>query len=391
MGERKQALSNKAYLKLKDVYENRDKYASRWKQKGGKVALILGADVPEEILYAAKYLPIAVSADYGKPTDTDLYLEPTGDKDAWSRGVVQKLIDGTYKKFADRIIISYDTCRNFCLSNVLKEARRQMPDSAIPYVTFVETCYERNLLGETHNDRIYAEFRQKVECWTGRELSNEEINAAIDVYEDDRAAMREFDALRSGEESRVTGTEAMVVLGSSLFMDKKEHAALVRKVTADAANWPVVKGVRFVITGSDQDIPELYELVEKCGGNIVSEDHNYGTRMYAGSFSEYTRSHDPVRALVDRYTYRMPIGKVLVKEHVDSLRAIFEKAAPEAFIMYLKVNDIGSSWDYPRIKDLCESFNIPIIRFYYQETPMKNAPEVEAEIKKAIACAKGGN
>ena len=81
MIERKEALATKAYQRLRDIYLNRDMAAAEWRAKGGRVVLLMGSDVPEEILYAANYLPVSVFSNYGAPTNTELYLEESCDHD----------------------------------------------------------------------------------------------------------------------------------------------------------------------------------------------------------------------------------------------------------------------------------------------------------------------
>jgi benzoyl-CoA reductase/2-hydroxyglutaryl-CoA dehydratase subunit BcrC/BadD/HgdB len=387
MIERKEALATKAYQRLRDIYLNRDMAAAEWRAKGGRVVLLMGSDVPEEILYAANYLPVSVFSNYGAPTNTELYLEESCDHDAWARGVIQKLTDGTYFSTAERVVMSYSTMRMYNLFNVLREARRQMPDAPIPYVEFLDTDYDNTLLAQKHNINVYRKFRADVEKWTCQEISDERLQTAIDIYNEDRAAMRAFDALRRGSEVRVSGTEAMIVLGASLFMDKKEHASLVRELITAAAEWPILHGPRVFLTGSDQDLTELYDIVGELGGIIVMEDHNFGARIYE---NDVTYRADPIRGLVDRYIYRMPTGKVSIARRVETVRKCITDSAAEAVVMYLKVNDIGASWEYPHIKHMLDEMKIPIIKFYDQETPMSNAYEVRTAIGTLFNQLKGG-
>lgn len=387
MSERECALKNPYYLKLKHVYENREEEARKWRNSGRSIALTLGSDVPEEMLVAAGYLPIAVHSDYDRPTDTDLYLEESCTHDAWAKGVAQKLVDGTYKSFAERLVISYSTMRMYNLFNVLTEANRLIADLPIPYVYFLDLDYAKTLFGQTHNIRIYNEFKKAIESWTGKELDGSRLLEAVNLYNEFRATLAEFDQYRWQTPSRVTGTEALTVIGAAMFMDKKDHMEIVKELIKDVQNWPEVSAPRVFITGTDQDIPELYELVESLGGNVVTEDQNFGARYYTKNV-EYFR--DPIRGISDRYMYRMPTGRVNVCERVETVKECVLKSKADAVIMYLKVNDIGDSWDYPSIKEMLDSLNIPIVRFYDQETPMSNKDVVKEAISKMLDGVKGG-
>ena len=99
---------------------------------------------------------------------------------------------------------------------------------------------------------------------------------------------------------------------------------------------------------------------------------------------------DPIRGLVDRYIYRMPTGKVSIARRVETVRKCITDSAAEAVVMYLKVNDIGASWEYPHIKHMLDEMKIPIIKFYDQETPMSPAYEVRPAIGTLFNQLKGG-
>lgn len=102
------ALDCPAFLELKTAYEQRDIVALRWKAEGKSVVAKLGSDVPDELLLAADLMPLQVCADPTLPlTQTDTYLEFAFDPVV--RAQFERIINGTYAKLADYLVISNST------------------------------------------------------------------------------------------------------------------------------------------------------------------------------------------------------------------------------------------------------------------------------------------
>ena len=82
-------------------------------------------------------------------------------------------------------------------------------------------------------------------------------------------------ALRS--KKLVSGLEALQITGASMYLPREEHSALLNEFLQEAKNRPGFNGVPLFVTGSAQEHPYFYRLVETCGAVIVAEDHDWGT------------------------------------------------------------------------------------------------------------------
>lgn len=380
---RAEAQSCQAFMALKDVYDNRSKKALEWKAAGGKVVATLGCDVPDEILIAGGFLPIRV---YGEK-DIDLSVANTYLENAFDpmiRAQFERITDGSHANLADHLVISKSTDALIRVFYYLREIRKLEAGVAVPPLYFVEWFFvNHNMLSQTKNwDRIQS-FRETAEAWAGREITDEEIWAACRLCDEDRALLREFSALRWGETPTVTGSELLIACGASLFMDKREHIALMREVLEQAKTWKPVSGKRIYISGSDQEDTDLYTWIEQCGGHVVSEDHNWGERHFEGSVNE--EIFTPVRAIVDRYTSRTPSSKrSQIAPRVKAFTENVKRAGAEAVVIYLHKYEDSPSWDIPSQVNAMAELGIPVLTIDKQEYSSELAPETKAKIKAFI-------
>lgn len=387
MGIRPCALQSKAFLALKEAYEHREKTAEEWRTKGKKVMAELGCDVPDELLIAADVLPIRVYADSEKKLkQTNIYLEYAFDPIV--RAQFEKIVDGTYKDLADALIVSNSTDVLIRIYLYLRELHRTEPEKPIPSVRYIDWLFTRNRLHQNRNELIIQLFIEELERLTGEKITNEAIEKAAEICNEDRQALCDMAALREGRAVRINGCEAMVIIGSAFFMERDRHAELVRQVVKDAADWPVIEGVRVFLTGSNQEDLSLYEMIEETGAVIVGEDHDWGDRFFE---REYNMDLPPVRALVDCYMLReFSSKKAFVSQRVQALDRWVERTGAEAVIFYTNRYEEAASWDYPSQKENLDARHIPSACFAKMQYPVSVNQELKQQLENFVHGLKGG-
>ena len=347
MAIRECALRDPSFAKLYEVYLNRDAAAAAHKKAGGKVLAKLGFDVPDELVLAAGLMPVQVYADPDKElVYTSKMLEFAFDPIV--RKQFEKLVDGTYKEQADFLAVSNSTDVIIRIFLYLREIHRALPEMQVPPVHFIDWLFTRNRMHQERNELIIKLFIQQLEEWTGKKLTDEEIKKAAQICNENRAALRKIGALRHGEEVRISGTEALVIIGAGFFMDKQEHTARVEKLAEAAAACPVITGPRVFVTGSVHEDLNVYSMIEEAGAVIVSEDHDWGDRSYD---RDYNMNYSPVRATVDRYMLRsFSSKKAFVSQRVAALDKSVADNKADAVIFYTNIYEEAASWDYPSQK-----------------------------------------
>lgn len=380
------ANNNKAFQQLLGCYSDREKVSRRFRLSGGKVVGELGCDVPDELVIAAGMLPVRIYADKEcSLVEADKYLEFSFDPVI--RAQFEKLLDGTYKNEIDYLAISNSTDVVIRVYLYLREIQREEPDKPLPPLEFIDWLFTRKLIHQTRNEHTIELFWKSLEQWAGRKITDEEVNAAAQICNEDRAALRKIMALRRAKRPRISGTEALVIIGSAFFMDRKEHAKLVNRVADDACGWPEIDGVRVYITGSAQESTDLYELIEKAGGVVVGEDHDWGDRFYD---RDYDKSCSPVRAIVDRYMLReFSSKKAFVSQRVKALNDEADSAGAQAVMFYINAYEEAASWDYPSQKKSLESRGISTCAMMKMEYPVYRNDALESKIKSFIESLKG--
>lgn len=387
MSIRECALQSKAFAALKDVYDHRDETAAAWRAQGRKVIGELGCDVPDEFIIAAGMLPVRIYADPKKPLkETDKYLEYAFDPIV--RAQFEKIVDGTYDRQIDALAISNSTDVVIRIYLYLRELHRAEPEKPVPPVEFIDWLFTRNRMHQVRNEHTLTLFKQAVEGWAGKGITDGALMEAAKICNDNRQALRAMAELRHGKEIRINGSEALVIIGSSFFMERTAHTKLVRQVTEDAKTWPVLTGPRIYFTGSDQEDTSLYDLIESAGAVIVGEDHSWGDRHYD---RDYNLDYTPIRAVVDRYMLReFSSKKAFVSQRVDALNRLTAAAGAEAVIFYTNKYEEAASWDYPSQKQSLESRGIATAGFFQMAWPISENEGLGDKIAAFIDTLKGG-
>jgi benzoyl-CoA reductase/2-hydroxyglutaryl-CoA dehydratase subunit BcrC/BadD/HgdB len=270
----------------------------------------------------------------------------------------------------------------------LREIRRQEPEKPVPPVEFIDWLFTRNRMHQERNEILIRMFRQTVEQWAGRTITDEEIRNAAAICNEDRDALRAMSALRRCEQPCINGSEALVIIGSSFFMDRSEHAKLVRTLVEDAKNWPVLTGHRIFVTGSNQESTEFYDMIEAAGGVVVGEDHDWGERHYD---RDTNLMLDPIRGIVDRYMLReFSSKKAFVSQRVESLNRCVNAAGANGVVFFMNIFEEAASWDYPEQKKSLEKRSIDTAAFVKQQYPISKNEGLEDELIAFIQRMKGG-
>jgi len=282
-----------------DVWELRHEYAKDWKRRTGeKVVLYFCTYAPEEILYAANILPIRVLGGHEAPSLATPHVF-----DMWCpfcRDCLSQGLKGKYNDYLDGIMIA-QSCLHLrqafgaweihvptpwkyylCMPNAVRSPR------AKPF-----------LAGEL------AEFKKALEEWTGKTITDQDLDRGIDIMNTNRRLMKQVYEFRKEDNPPITGTEAMTMVWASQLMDKREHNELLKQLLEELPNRKLDRdpGVRLMIIGSENDDRPFMEMVESIGGTFVIDDHCTGSRYF---WDEVVPNKDRLQAIADRYCDRIP-------------------------------------------------------------------------------------
>ena len=266
--------------------------------------------------------------------------------------------------------------------------QRLEPERALPELRYLDyELVEHVFKTQERNERELRDFIETVEGWSGNKVTADALKEAIDLCNEYRAALTEFNALRGKENCRVTGSEALVVIGGSMYLPRREAIDAVRAVTDAAKGWKAAEGARVYYVGSPQETTEVYELAEANGVNIVGEDHDMGARMFD---TQVRTEIEPVSALAERLLSRMPSSeKGSIAARVKAIGDKLEETGADAFLTYMNNNDEAYVWDYPSIrKNVLEPRDIPSYTVQKQTWPLTEPEALSAQFRELAAMAK---
>lgn len=283
---------------FQQVYERRHEYAKEWKERtGGKVVGYFCTYVPEEILYAGGILPVRILGGHEPPNLATPHLF-----DMWCpfcRDCLSQGLAGRYD-YLDGIMLA-QSCLH--MRQAFASWQIHLPASWDYFLCMPNAVRSPHakpfLTGEL------VEFKRSVEHWIGREITDEDLDRAIAVYNTNRRLMKQVYEFRKAEDPPILGEEAMTMVVASQFMDKREHNELLEGLLQELPSRKLERepGVRLMITGSENDDRPFMKMVEESGATFVIEDHCTGSRYF---WNEVPPGEDRLASIAARYCDRIP-------------------------------------------------------------------------------------
>jgi benzoyl-CoA reductase/2-hydroxyglutaryl-CoA dehydratase subunit BcrC/BadD/HgdB len=261
--------------RFQEVANNPNGYVVDWKKRTGKKAFgAMPPFAPEELIYASGALPVGTWGAPVSPTDAFQYF-PTFYCSILTT-TLQMGIQGSYREL-DAFV-----CGTGCdgLQDMMEDWKLAVP--SIPVIGYV---YPQRRDLEICKQYMIDEMRiagSKMAAITGHKITDLEMQKAMYVYNDHRAAMREFSLLAADHLDVVTPLVRHDVFKSARFMDKAEHLELVKAFNEALKAMPVYafKGIRVVLTGIIFDSIEMLKMLEKNNIGIVGDDVVADSKQY---------------------------------------------------------------------------------------------------------------
>jgi len=286
------------FEKFFDWYKNRHDYARDWLAKNdGQVVGCFCSYVPEEMLHAAGMLPVRMLGAHEPQDVTEPHI--FGMFCPFCRDVLAQGLKGRYD-YMKGIVLS-QSCLH--LRQAFTSWRNHVPEDFSYYL------YMPNKV-QTEHARSYfsgelVKFKEALEQWTGRTISDDSLRESAELYNENRRLMHEVYDLRKGPNPSLTGLEAMVMVASSFFVDKKDHNAELKRILPELKSRQTNRdtGARLMIVGSEDDDTAFIDMVESVGATVVVDDHCTGSRYFWNS-TQFTG--DIMNDISNRYIDRPP-------------------------------------------------------------------------------------
>lgn len=367
-------------------YRQRDLAAREWKKRGGKVVGYLCDTVPIELISAAGLFPLRITGDPRSGTAAaDEYLDPV--YEGFVRSAVHLLLTGHYD-FVDYLVLSRSRDSIAQLYSHLSQIRALNPSVTISELYAFDVNNNRSYASQFYNLARVRDLATRLEQWSGQTISNARLEQSIAVANENRMLLQQVAALRAAEPPRLSGVEALQIIGASMFMRTEEHNRLLREFLANTAGLVPRTGTRVFVEASPLDNLQFYELLETCGATVVGEDHCWGNR-YGQDLVE--TGGDPLECVARRYQYKAPGPEVVfpagLRAEYCARQAVESKA--QAAVFYIYEWDTVQAWDYPGQDCALRARGIPTKCWMAQSYEITDPEPLKRELADFIAGVEG--
>jgi len=328
-------------------------FIKEWKNRNKPILGYACSYTPEEIIYAARILPIRILGSLEPAKLADVYLPVN--VCSFVKSGLNKALKGEYS-FLDGYVFS-----NSC------DSRNKIYD-LWRYCTTVSKGYFINTPNSTSENalRYFYEELERFKGWLMEnfetEISEESLKEAIRVFNENKRLLRQVYGLRKQSPPLISGSEALDIVLSSMMIPKEEHNRLLQILLDEIGKRDdsPKEGVRLLISGSVMDNSELLRLIESVGGSVVADDLCTGSRYF---WNLVNHNEAPLRAIAERYLRKIPSPYMSSSQerfkHAREMAKLFDVEG--AIIFSLKFCDVHS-FDAPLLaEELREKEGIPVL------------------------------
>ncbi len=278
------------------AYRTRHQLAEGWKQAGRKVFGYFCNYTPEELIYSAGIIPVRIRGSAENVDLADAHLPSFCC--SYMRSALDQALKGRYS-YLDGMVFPKTCDMTRALYGIWKR------NIKLPYYWFLPVpgkSTDEAVEFFTHELRL---FKESLEEYSNHKISDESLMQAIKVYNRNRSLVGEVYKLALSDTPQFSASEVFGILLAGLVMPKEEHNAMLRDLLdkLPASNTSAEDKVRLMIAGNTFENIELLQTIEECGGEVVIDDLDIGTRYYGSTVDE---SLEPLRAIAERYLRKIP-------------------------------------------------------------------------------------
>lgn len=333
------------------ISKNPKKAMDDFKAKTGKGCIgVLPVYAPEEIVYATGYLPVGIWGGKKPISKAATYLP------AFACSIMQSIMEmeiaGTYDDLAAVIISSpCDTLKCF----------GQKWKGKSPVIQFV---HSQNRDFEASNVFMTAEYKvikEKLEKLLGITITDEAINKAIDVYNENRSVMRMFCEVAAMYPQVIDPVKRHAVIKARQFMDKAEHTKKVKELISEIMKESMVpyKGKKVILTGIMAEPDELLDVFKEFDLAVVADDLAQESRQFR---TDVPAGKDPLYRLAKQW------------QNVSGCSLATDRDKPRGHMLVEMARKYGADAIIVCMMKFCdpEEFDYPIMLEEFEAAGIKN-------------------
>ena len=333
---------------------------AEYKAQGKKVVGVLPYYAPEELVYAAGIVPMGI---WGSNTKT---ISRAKEYCATfyctiAQLALEMLLDGTMDGLDG--IITPTICDT--LRPMSQNFRVAMGDKmSVIFLAHPQNRFEEFGLQFTVDQ--YNHVKKELEKIAGREITNDDIQNAIKVYNESRAARRKFVKLASDHCDVITPTKRSAVLKAFYFMLKDEYIAKLNELNAELEKLPVCdwQGTKVFTSGIICDNPALLAAFEENNIAIAADDVAHESRSFRTDVPE---NADPMMALAQQFAnvdYEVLLydPKSSENRRGEFVANLVKESGAQGLVLFMQQFCDPEEMEYPYLKKALQAADVPHIK-----------------------------
>ena len=372
-----------AFETIQKYYQDRGLAALEWKENGGKVVGYFCNNVPDELIMAAGFLPVRLTGDPWEGTEVAEGYRIPYPRSGFVETMLNKLLTGKFD-YLDYLVVPHSRDEIWRMWLQLHFVPELDPQIVLPEMYFYDNLHTTFYTASVYNRDRTLELKAQLEKWAGKTLADEDLEKAIDVTNENRMLLKKIAALRSQDPARVSGQEALQIIGASMFMPKEAHNELLKAFLKESDSLPAKTGVRLFVESSPLDNLQFYEVIESSGAVVVGEDNCWGNRH---SDTPIEMTVNPFESIIDRYHKKSPCPRIFpLQRRLDYCveNAVASKA--QGTVIHVYEGDNAQAWEAPEEIKALNAAGMPATRVKNQPYLLTDADKkaLKAEIKEFI-------
>jgi len=375
--------ANKIIEKFDHIVKNRHSYLQERKETN-KTPIIgyLCSYTPVEIIKAAGLLPVRFLSTSENIQESDKHLPHF--TCFFIRSVVDEVLKGS-TGYLDGMV----GCRTCDTTRICFDVLKKNAPLAYHYFLQVPSNLKGAGVEAFWQEEINL-FKNDFEKFTGQTITETDLNNAIQLYNKNRALIRQIYELSKGEEIFITGVERFSVLLAGLIMPVEEHNQYLETLLASLPKREpkTETDLRIMVMGAAIDNSNLHVVkeLEKSGGSIVIDSTCVGTRSIMDDVPETV---NPLEGLADRYLQRVPCPtKVSVNLLFENILKLAHDYRVNGVVFLTQKYCDPHELNFPDLRDEFKKANIPSLKIELGEA-MSSIGQISTRVSAFYEVIKG--
>lgn len=328
---------------------------------------------PEEIVYAAGYLPVGMWGGSTELKLADRYLQ--GFCCSIMRSNIEYGMKGTYNLLKGVLLSTFcDTLKCICENWKV----------AVPQVPIIPVVYPQNRLLEAGRAYLIEEFnrvKKELENLSGGKISDDDIEKSFDIYEEYRAEMRRFTEIASKHLNTIDAKTRHFIIKAGYFMDKKDYMKKIKRINDILMALPEEKfsGVKVIATGLMAEPNVLLDALVKNNIAVAADDISHQSRVFR---VESQQEGTAIEKMADRIVKQKGCTFLYeeAKTRGEMLINMKKKYDADAILVLMMKFCDPEEFDYPVYKREVEEAGIPML-YLETEQQMESAEQIRTRIQ----------